>query len=362
MLYLSIANVGQTFYSFGWESMLLEAGFFAAFLGPRMLAPSPIVILIFRWMLFRVEFGAGLIKLRHDRCWRDLTCLYYHYETQPLPNPLSRLFHRLPKPFHRFSVAYSHFVQLVAPWGLFAPQPFAAIAAALLISQQLLLIISGNYAWLNWLTVVLGFAGLYCAPVAVLPRPLWFEIVLYALAAVTVALSIRPAINLFSRNQLMNYSWNSIHLVNAYGAFGSITKERYEVVLEGSEDGVAWKEYEFKAKPGDPRRCPPQVAPYHLRLDWLMWFLPFSVRVLGERVLVPGYEVWFIRFVQKLLMNDAQTLALIRFNPFAERPPRFIRAGYYLYRFSGRGEGGWWQRRRVGEYLPAVTSEALAEA
>src|SRR5207244_2357595 len=158
-LYLSIVNVGQTFYSFGWESMLLEAGFFAAFLGPRHLAPPAIVILILRWMLFRVEFGAGLIKLRHDQCWRDLTCLFYHYETQPLPNPTSWYFHRLPKWLHRGSVLYSHFVQLLAPFGIFAPQPIASIAAALLISQQLLLIVSGNYAWLNWLTVVLGVAG-----------------------------------------------------------------------------------------------------------------------------------------------------------------------------------------------------------
>src|SRR5687768_18559289 len=87
-----------------------------------------IVILILRWMLFRVELGAGLIKLRHDRCWRDLTCLYYHYETQPLPNPLSRIFHRFPKPLHRLSVAFSHFVQVIVPFGVFAPQPIASIA------------------------------------------------------------------------------------------------------------------------------------------------------------------------------------------------------------------------------------------
>jgi hypothetical protein len=355
MLYLSIVNVGQTFYAFGWESMLVEAGFFAAFLGTRELAPPFIVIAIFRWMLFRVEFGAGLIKIRHDQCWRDLTCLYYHYETQPLPNPLSRLFHRLPRPIHRLSVAYSHFVQLVAPWGLFAPQPFASVSAALLISQQLLLIISGNYAWLNWLTVVLGVAGLqFGIETPLLPRPPAYDILLYALAALTLALSIRPAINLFSRNQLMNYSWNRFHLVNAYGAFGSITKERYEVVLEGSDDGAAWREYAFKAKPGDPMRRPPQVAPYHLRLDWLMWFLPFSA---GR-----GYEVWFIRFVQKLLMNDAPTLALMRGNPFPDDPPRVIRAGYWLYRFADRDQPGWWQRTRVGEYLPPVTLADIRSA
>ena len=351
-LYLSIVNVGQTFYGFGWESMLLEAGFFAAFLGPRDVEPPAMVMLILRWMLFRVELGAGLIKLRHDQCWRDLTCLYWHYETQPLPNPLSRAFHRFPKPLHRLSVAFSHFVQVIVPFGLFAPQPVAAIAAALIVVHQLLLIVSGNYAWLNWLTVILGMAGFGGIT---FERPsTTFDYIVYALAAVTVLLSIQPALNFFSRNQLMNYSWNRFHLVNAYGAFGSITKERYEIVIEGSHDGETWKEYEFRAKPGDPNRRPPQIAPYHLRLDWLMWFLPFSVRVVGNRVLLPGYEVWFVRFVQRLLGGDRQTLKLLRVNPFADAPPRLIRARYYLYQFDG-----WWKRTLIGDYLPPVTAQTF---
>src|SRR5437867_1205168 len=159
VLYLSIVNVGQTFYAFGWESMLLEAGFFASFMGPSRTAPSLVPILILRWVLFRTELGAGLIKLRHDRCWRALTCLFYPYETQPLPNPLSWYFHRLPKFMHRSSVLFSHLVQVIVPFGLFAPQPFASIAGGLGIFHQLWLIISGNYSWLNWLTVVLGVSG-----------------------------------------------------------------------------------------------------------------------------------------------------------------------------------------------------------
>src|SRR3569833_2180345 len=160
LLYLSIMNAGNRFYGFGWESMLIEAGFFTAFLGPRWVAPSVLPILILRWMLFRTELGAGLIKLRHDKCWRDMTCMYYHYETQPLPNPLSWYFHRLPKPMHRFSAAFSHFVQVVVPFGFFAPQPVSAICGAVCILQQLILIVSGNYSWLNWLTVVLGLTAL----------------------------------------------------------------------------------------------------------------------------------------------------------------------------------------------------------
>jgi hypothetical protein len=359
-LYLSIVNVGQTFYAFGWESMLVEAGFFAAFLGPRHLETPAIVIVILRWMLFRVEFGAGLIKLRHDRCWRELTCLFWHYETQPLPNPLSWYFHRLPKLVHRFSVAFSHFVQVLVPFALFAPQPFASIAAALIILHQLLLIVSGNYSWLNWITVVLGVVG-FGAIRAEMPGPVVYDVILYLLGAVTVVLSFKPALNLVSRNQLMNYSWNRLHLVNAYGAFGSITKDRYEIILEGSNDATEWKAYEFRAKPGDLKRTPPQVAPYHLRLDWLMWFLPFSVHVTPRGIVMRGHELWFIRFVQKLLQGDSQTLKLLRHSPFPDQPPKFIRAGFYLYRYTTRKErretGAWWKRSFVDDYLPAVKAK-----
>jgi len=371
-LYLSFVNVGQVFYGFGWESMLVEAGFFAALLGPASSQPSIIPILILRWMLFRTELGAGLIKIRHDACWRNLTCLFYHYQTQPLPNPLSRYFHQLPKTAHRFGVLFSHFVQLIAPFGLFAPQPIAAVAGALIIFHQLLLIFSGNYAWLNWLTVVLGFTALSdrilraVIPVAVpalTARSPWHDGVLLAVLGGVLVLSIRPALNLFSRNQLMNFSYNPLHLVNAYGAFGSVTKERYEVILEGTQETsltpqTVWREYEFKAKPGPVQRRPPQVAPYHLRLDWLMWFLPFPVHVTERGILVPRHERWFLRFVEQLLSGHQPALRLLRTNPFPDRPPRFIRAQFYRYRFTTRQErkqtGAYWERTFIDEYLPPV--------
>jgi hypothetical protein len=368
VLYLSIVNVGQMFYGFGWESMLLEAGFFAAFLGPGGLAPSLVPVLALRWMLFRVELGAGLIKLRHDRCWRDLTCLYYHHETQPMPNPLSATFHALPRAVQRASVAFSHFVQVAAPFALFAPQPAAAIAGAFIISQQLVLIVSGNYAWLNWLTVILGLTAFSdgtlrfaAAQPALAPQPAAFEVALYVLAGVTALLSIQPTLNLFSKHQKMNYSWNPLHLVGAYGAFGSVTRRRYEIVVEGTEDdaisaATGWREYEFKGKPGDVRRRPRQWAPYHLRLDWLMWFLPLSVAVVGDRqASILGHERWFVRFVEKLLDADPATLALLRSDPFDGRRPRFVRASFYRYRFADRrtrrATGVWWERTYVDEYL-----------
>lgn len=379
VLYLSIVNVGQQFFGFGWESMLLEAGFFTAFLGPAHLAPSLLPVLMLRWMLFRTELGAGLIKLRHDRCWRDLTCLYYHYETQPLPNPLSRSFHALPQSFQRFSVLFSHFVQVGVPFALFAPQPIASVAAALTMLQQLLLIVSGNYSWLNWLTAVLGFAGFsdailrHAVPIAMpvlAVRPPAFDVVLYLLTAATVVLSIQPIANLFSPRQKMNFSYNPLHLVNTYGAFGSVGRERLEIVLEGTSDRVAtpaseWKEYAFKAKPGDIMRRPPQVAPYHLRLDWLIWFLPFGVSVTTRGVRVSGYDLWFLRFVRRLLQNDHAILALMGGNPFADMPPALIRAQIYRYRFADdetrRATGAWWSRQLLGAYLPPVSVDSLRD-
>jgi hypothetical protein len=169
-----------------------------------------------------------------------------------------------------------------------------------------------------------------------------------------LVLSYAPARNLLSRRQLMNFSFNPVHLVNAYGAFGSITRVRYEIVVEGTSATdlaapVEWAEYEFKGKPGNPRRIPPQVAPYHLRLDWLMWFAAMAS---------PQEHPWFIAFLTKLLQNDRATLKLLRSNPFPHAPPAFVRARLYRYRFSTgrerRETGNWWMRDLVSEYMPPV--------
>ena len=369
-LYLSIVNVGQTFYAFGWESLLLEAGFLAAFLGGGQIAPPALLIWTMRWLLFRLEFGAGLIKLRGDPCWRDLTCLHYHHETQPLPNPLSWYFHNLPGTLHRLEVLGNHFTQLVVPFALFAPQPVAACAGAIIVLTQTWLILSGNFSWLNFLTLALAVSAfndpilervLPVAPSS-LPAPAgWWLGLSVAVALLVAVLSYWPVRNILSRRQLMNFSFNPLHLVNAYGAFGSVTKDRYEVVLEGTQQGVpsseaTWREYVFKAKPGDPARRPPQVAPYHLRLDWLMWFAAMSS---------PLHHPWFMPFVVKLLENDPASIKLLRSNPFPDQPPRFVRARLYLYRFTTwserRESGAWWKRTLVGEYVPPLRLQRAEE-
>jgi Lipase maturation factor len=361
-LYQSIVNVGQVFYAFGWETLLLEAGFLAIFLGAGPTIPAWPTILLFRWLVFRVEFGAGLIKLRGDRCWRDLTCLYYHHETQPMPNPLSWFFHHLPKPLHRVEVVGNFFAQLVVPFFLFAPQPVASVAGAVIVLTQGWLVLSGNFAWLNFLTMALAFSAFDDKALALVlqlhapqlqPLPIWWQWLVIAVAILVVILSYRPVLNLVSRRQLMNFSFDPFHLVNTYGAFGSVTKERYEIVVEGTaglEDGEeGWREYEFKGKPGDPRAVPRQYAAYHLRLDWLMWFAAMDS---------PYRHQWLIAFLVKLLHADRATSNLLRLDPFREKPPAAVRANLYRYRFSSwrqlREEHAWWVRELVGEYLPPI--------
>ena len=346
VLYLSIVNIGQTWYSFGWESLLLEAGALAVFLGNAHTAPPWPVLLLIRWLLFRVEVGAGLIKLRGDSCWRDLTCLYYHHETQPMPGPLSWWFHWLPRPLHRVEAAANHLVQLVAPVALFLSQPVATVAAAVIVATQLWLVLSGNFAWLNWLTITLALSAVSTgSPRAYPATPDWFLACATAYSALVVVLSYHPARNLLSRRQAMNRSFDPLHLVNSYGAFGSVTRLRHEVVLEGSTDGHTWLAYEFKGKPGEPRRRPRQWAPYHLRLDWLMWFAAIN----------PGYaRPWMTPLLHRLLDGDRDTLRLLRGNPFPERPPARVRAMLYRYRFTTRAErratGAWWHREPVGTF------------
>ncbi|MGW0785377.1 lipase maturation factor family protein [Streptomyces sp. NPDC002913] len=359
VLYLSIVQVGQVWYGFGWESLLLETGFLAVFLGNADTAAPVLVLWLLRWLLFRVEFGAGLIKIRGDECWRRLTCLDFHHETQPMPGPLSWFFHRLPRPVHRVEVAANHVTQLVVPFLLFTPQPVASVAAGLMVVTQLWLVLSGNFAWLNWLTITLALAAvdwslIAGAPPAQSAPPLWYEVVVIAVTALVLALSYRPARNLVSRRQVMNRSFDPLHLVNTYGAFGSISRMRLEVVVEGTDEpviheGTRWLEYGFRGKPGDPRRLPRQFAPYHLRLDWLMWFAALS----------PAYaRSWFEPFVERLLRGDRDTLRLLGHNPFPDGPPAHIRARVFHYRFTDwrelRATGCWWHRTYVRDFMRPV--------
>lgn len=364
LIYMSFVNVGQTFYGFGWETLLLETGFVAIFLGPTHSPPNILIFWLLRWLLFRVMFGAGMIKLRGDECWHDLTCLQYHYETQPMPGPFSWYFHHFPIFIHRFGVVFNHFVEVVLPFAFFGPRLVRTGAGIITILFQLMLIVSGNLSWLNCITIVIAISCfddsffrwlmpfLPAAPLATAVTGGVPVAVAYALTVLVSALSIRPAINLFSNRQLMNASFEPLHLVNTYGAFGSVTRERTEIIIEGTDnpvisDRTKWQAYEFKGKPGDISRRPPQVTPYHYKLDWQMWFA-----AMGKY----WHNPWIINLMGKLLQGEPDVLDLLRTNPFQSAPPKFVRAQLYLYHYTDDPHSpNWWRREFVEEYLPPLS-------
>ena len=370
-LYLSFVNAGRVFYGYGWESMLLETGFLAVFLGAGASAPPVVVVWLLKWVLFRNMFGAGLIKIRGDDCWRNLTCMDYHYETQPIPNPGSWYAHHLPDRFHRVEVLGNHVVELAIPFLYFAPQPYASIGGAATVLFQTWLMLTGNFAWLNALTVVQAIPTFSDAVLARLspaavptaaaaPTPVYLRGASVLVGVAILALSVRPARNVLSESQAMNASYDPLSLVNTYGAFGSITRDRYQLVVEGtnadrpSEDD--WEAYGFEGQPVRTDERPPQWTPYHLRLDWQLWFAAMRPRP-GPR------QRWFVRFLERLLEGDDATLALVGSNPFPDDPPDRVRVTRYRYRFTPprerRETGEWWERERVGTYVPPASLPEL---
>jgi hypothetical protein len=318
------------------------------------------------WLLFCGEAGTVLIKLRGDHCWRTLTCTEYHHETQPLPNRWSWWFHHLPRPVHRLEVAANHLTQLVVPVLLFLPQPAAGSAAAAIVVTQAWLMLSGNFAWLNLATIVLATTALpdawlgrvpgVSAPPAPPPPSGWFLVTVLVVAGAQFVLSSAPIRNLCSPAQRMNVSHNPLRLVGSYGAFGSVTRHRFELVVEGTSDPdpgpeSRWREFGFRAKPGDPRRPPRQVAPYHLRLDWLLWFAAMRPAPVAT-------VRWLATLLDRLLDGDAGIRRLLADDPFAGRPPTAVRVRRYRYRFSTpaerRSTGQWWIRELTGEEAPRL--------
>jgi len=379
-LYMSFVHVGQEWYGYGWEIQLLETGFLAIFLCP-LVDPRPFprrpppraVLWLFRWLAFRIMLGAGLIKLRGDACWRDLTCLDYYYLTQPIPNPLSRWFHFHPPVVHKVEVLYNHFVELVSCWFALAPDRLRRVrlvGGVAMLAFQVSLILSGNLSFLNYLTIVpilacfddaflkrllprrLGAAAERAAAAAVPSRAQGFAAA--GLAVLVAILSVPVVLNLVSSRQVMNTSFDPLDLVNTYGAFGSVGRERYEIVFEGTRDSTAgdsarWSAYEFPAKPGDPMRRPAVIAPYQPRLDWSIWFAAMST---------PDQYPWTLHFEWKLLHGDRGVLRLLANNPFPGAPPRWIRASFYRYEFASAGDPSraWWKRRRLGDWLPPLSA------
>jgi hypothetical protein len=357
VLYLSLVSAAPDFLSFQWDYLLLEAGFLAIFL-----ALSPAVPWLFRCLLFRLMFFSGFVKLASgDSTWRSLTALTVHYQTQPIPTPLAWYTHQLPLWFQRASCAGVFFVELAAPFLIFGPRRVRHTAAVLLISLQLLIALTGNYAFFNLLTIALClFLIGEELPARALPDPrlpaparrtlaLSLSVLIGTLSLLEVAGSLRATIPIPGRTLLSAAA--PFGIVNSYGLFANMTTTRPEIVIEGSSDGIVWRAYEFRYKPGRRDRHPPWVAPYQPRLDWQMWFAALG----GWRE-----NPWILRFAVRLLEGKPEVLALLETNPFPHAPPRLVRAQLYDYRFTTWGSRDWWTRTLTGDYFPPVSREQLA--
>lgn len=356
-LYLSVVHVGQDFFYFQWDLLLLESGFLAIF----FCAWPNLTRWLYRWLLFRYVFMAGFAKLTGgDPVWRDLTALSYHFETQPLPTALAWYANQLPDLVLKFGTLATLIIEVVLVFLIFAPRRPRMLYAWILIVFQFTILLTGNYTFFNLLTILLTLwlfddAALSCKsrglPVQYsVRRPLqWLP------ASVLAILIILPGLNQMSRNYLqqtlpvaqpIDRALAPFKIVNPYGLFANMTTKRPEIVIEGSLDGENWRVYEFRFKPGALDEMPGWNIPHQPRLDWQMWFAALS-RV--ER------QGWFEPLLVALLENRPEVTALFAENPFPKGGPRFIRARLYRYRFTGFDSANpnhWWQREFIGWYYP----------
>jgi hypothetical protein len=373
---MSFVHVGQEWYGYGWEIQLTETGFLAIFLCPLLdmrpfpkhPPPFPIIVL-FRWLIFRIMMGSGLIKIRGDEIWRNGTALYYQFETQPIPGPLSRWFHFLPRAVLKMGVWFNFLAELVAPLFVFWPRVARHIAGVVIVLFQISIILSGNLSFLNWLTIVPALAcfddGFWSKilPAAFVKRAKIAEenavpsrpmlTTAWVVTALVALLSIQPAFNLISPAQVMNTSYDPFDLVNTYGAFGTVGQERLNVVFEGTEDenpndSSDWKSYIYRGLPVLLNKRPPQIAPYQLHLDWQMWFASMAT---------PQEYPWTYNLIWKLLHNDPKITSLFASNPFKVKPPKYIRAELYRYSFAkpGNAKGLWWKREKLGNWIQPLS-------
>ncbi|HEY0987661.1 MAG TPA: lipase maturation factor family protein, partial [Kofleriaceae bacterium] len=421
LLYGSYERIGQLWWGFGWEIQLLETTVIAACLvhpwDPRPLrapAPPPLAIVLMRWLAFRIMLGAGLIKLRGDACWTELTCLDAHFETQPIPNPLSPLFHHLPHAVLAAGVVVNHIVEVALPWFAFGPRWVRLVAAFGMAGFQIVLIASGNLAFLNWLTLipvlalfdddalvrlvprrlgdwlrarmaapardrrqlVVAFSAALatiivwrllldglgattqvaaaCVVIAAAIAAVWrrpglvaspgarldgHHLLVACIAALVACKSIPVVANLAAHHQAMNRSYDRLALVNTYGAFGSVGMVRNEIVLEGTRDAdpetARWSAYELPCKPGDLARRPCLLGPYHLRLDWLIWFAAMHDE---------PRDPWVLHVVWKLLDGDRAIRRLLAVDPFDGAAPRWVRIRRFVYHLEPYRSATWWTR------------------
>jgi predicted DCC family thiol-disulfide oxidoreductase YuxK len=387
VFYLSLTIAGQAFLSFQWDILLLETGFLAIFLAPWQIWPkrgreppvSRAALFLLKLLLFKLMVMSGVVKLTsgddswgwldHSFHWSALTALDYHYWSQPLPTVFGWWADKSPEWFKHFSVAFCLAVEIIAPFFIWAPRRPRLIAAGLIVFLQIAIAVTGNYCFFNLLTIALCLLLIDDAAIArkyetVIGRRYSHRLSICGAIAVIILTAPINAWLIFTAFK-PDASWSrplaavygrveAFRIVNGYGLFRVMTKDRGEIVIEGSADGVDWLAYEFKWKPGDVKRAPGWCAPHQPRVDWQMWFA-----ALGA----PQQNPWFGGLVVRLLQGSRDVSRLLARNPFPDQPPRYIRASFFRYRFTTleehRQSGAWWKRQELGEYLPTVSLDQL---
>ncbi len=359
LFYLSLFSIGSPFLSFQWDTLLLETGFLAIFFAA--LGKPDLIRFLLKFLVFKLTFSSGWVKLAsHDASWKNLTALRYHFETQPLPVWTSWYVHHLPGWFLTAVCFLVFVIELIVPFFIFLPRRIRHFATIVLIGFQILIFLTGNYTFFNWLTIALCLlllddifwpeiigSSFHVIP-AILKRGSRHHTSLNRFLHRTIVYSVTLVVLLANLGMIL--ALEPLHLASHYGLFAVMTTERPEIIVEGSRDGEHWLAYKFKYKPGDVKQKPAFVEPHQPRLDWQMWFA-----ALGNW----RHNRWFIYFCQKLLNGSPDVLKLLGKNPFSEAPPRYIRAVLYDYYFTTRDEkrktGAWWRREPKGLYCPVIS-------
>lgn len=367
ILHLSLASAGQEFMSFGWETLLIEITFTALLL----VATAPyntIAWIALNFLLMRFMIQAGASKLRAgDKNWRNLTALSYHYLSQPIPNAVAWYMDKLPMWFHKISTVAMFWVELAVPLLIFNIPEVRLFAFANFFGLLMIIWISGNFSYLNHMTAVFcvilisnrflePFMG---APVVVEPSYFIWDLLISIISGGVLFLEVINLWNYFFPNstfQKLLVFWYPYHICHPHQLFSVMTTDRNEVVIEGSDDGKEWKEYLFWFKPSEISRRPRRISPFQPRIDWQAWFLPFRPY---------GYQNWFHRLLQQLLLGSKSVEKLFRHNPFPDHPPRYLRSLFYRYTFTTfeerKATGNWWKRQLLGQYSSPVELKKNAE-
>lgn len=372
--FLSFVVAAQDFSAYQSDGMLLEAGFIALFFAPRGLRPglgaahppSGVSLFLLRWEWFRIYFESGLVKLLSgEPQWRHLTAMDHYYENGPLPTWIGWYVQQLPHGFHAWTAGATLALELIVVWGVWCPRRVRILCFWIVTPFQIGIILTANYAFLNYLVLLLGVLllddrSLERLRFKVPGRRSAREVAAWRLAssAIVLVFFFWATLAAFAWSGQRDLGWPArllapYRIANSYGLFAVMTRARYEIEFQGTLDGRTWTAYPLRHKPQDPAEPPGIYAPYQPRFEWNLWFA--SLESWRQ-------DPWVVLAESRLLEGSAPVLKLFARDPFGGRRPEAVRTVLWRYWFTDRATrartGRWWNRKRLGLYAPAVERTA----